>query len=443
MERREFLKQGSLVSLGGMFLPSLLFGSCRKLQLIDEINFEGKVIIIGAGVSGLYAGYLLHSKGIEFEILEASDKIGGRMGRLTGFADFPLDTGAQWLHGQNNIVGDLIKSTNTKITLDDTELAFWFNNQLVTQLPKDIDIFENNNLPDISFKDYATQEGFDSNYDYIIENLAGDQGASASTLSTYWNNKEEENWVSGDEDFKFEDTFFDLFDTHIAVPISSSIQLNTPVKKIDYKNDKIEITDSNNQSYQADKVILTVPITVLKENKIEFIPTLSTEKTTAFSKIGMGPGMKVFLKFSETFYHDNIIGGPICAAYANEKIGKAGNDHVLLAFIMGDQAQFLTDLGSDEAITTALVNELETMYPGKAMSTFLSSSVHNFTTHPYIGGAYSYSTIGMGNSREISAQAVENKIFFAGEAMNLNGHHQTVFGAVETAYREVNQILKN
>jgi hypothetical protein len=49
----------------------------------------------------------------------------------------------------------------------------------------------------------------------------------------------------------------------------------------------------------------------------------------------------------------------------------------------------------------------------------------------------------MGNAREIAALPVDKKLYFAGEAMNTNGHHQTVHGAVETGYREVINILND
>jgi lysine-specific histone demethylase 1B len=173
------------------------------------------------------------------------------------------------------------------------------------------------------------------------------------------------------------------------------------------------------------------------------VPALSAEKTTAFSKIGMDPGMKVFLKFSNKFFDQNVIGGAICAAYADESVGKVQNDNVLLAFIMGEQAEYLTSLGSDTAITNALLQELDAMYNGQATGSFVSSHVQNWTTNPFIRGAYSYSTIGMGDARKIAAQSINKKLYFAGEAMNTNGHHQTVHGAVETGYREVINILND
>lgn len=181
----------------------------------------------------------------------------------------------------------------------------------------------------------------------------------------------------------------------------------------------------------------------MKADEIEFQPALPTSKTDAFDKIGMGPGMKVFLKFSSSFFADNLVGGPICAAYAADYVGKDTSDHVLLAFVMGDQAAYLHSLGSDLAITNALLAELDQIYDGQATATFIASSVHDYTARPFIKGAYSYSTIGMGNAREIAAQDVDQILFLQGEAMNINGNHQTVHGAVESGYKAVMDVLNS
>jgi len=441
MDRRHFLKQSSLLTIGGILLPSTLLTTCRKETLFEDVTYDGKVIIIGAGAAGLYAAYILKSKGIDFQILEASSTYGGRLGKLTGFANFPIDTGAQWLHGENSILGDLIKSSKTKITRDDSETKFWFNNQLIDALPQNTNIFEGEELPDISYEAYALQNGLGNEYKYIIENIAGDQGAAASHLSVYGNNKDEENWSAGDDDFKFEETFFDLIDKEIGSQVKDQILINTIITKIDYSQSEIKLTDSNNNTFNANKVIITVPISILKSGDIQFIPALPIEKTTAFSKIGMDAGMKVFLKFSNKFFDQNIIGGSVCAAYADDSIGKAQYDNILLAFIMGNQAEYLTSLGSDVAITAALLQELDLMYNGQATASFIASHVENWTTNPFVKGAYSYSTVGMGDARKTASQALSEKLYFAGEAMNTNGHHQTVHGAIETGYREVINML--
>lgn len=442
MNRRDFLRNTTIFSIGSLLLPAAFMSACRKETWFEDLKYNGKVIIIGAGAAGLYAAFVLKSKGIDFEILEASSVYGGRLGKITGFADYPLDKGAQWLHGKNNIVADLVGRSGVTITLDDSEEFYWFNNQIVSELPQSVDLFGNEGLTDVSFKEYAHQQGLGAEYDNIIETIAGDYGAAASRISALGNYLDEENWTSGDEDFKFRETYFDVIDSEIASKVSDKIRLNTPVTKIDYSQTSITLTDANSNTYTADKVIVTVPITILQQNTIQFVPALPAEKTNAISKIGMGAGMKVFLKFSSRFYRDNIAGGSVCAAYAAEHIGKSGNDNVLLAFVMGEQAENLTALGSDAAITNALLQELDAMYGGQATATFLASHVENFTTHPYILGAYSYCTVNMGDARKVASQSVDNKIFFAGEAMNTNGHHQTVFGAAETGYNAVIELMK-
>jgi len=440
MKRRDFVKNGIISTAGLAVLPHFL-QSCSKFPKLKKGNFNGKVLIVGAGAAGLFAGKLLHDLGIEFEILEASDRVGGRMGKLEGFADYPLDLGAQWLHGKKNIFWKFIRKSDTVITEDDTEITFIFNGEKRNELPKDIQgIFSSGNLPDISFSEHAIQKGFGEEYKFIVENLAGDQGTSGSRLSVYWNNKEEEEWSSGDKDYKFEKTYYDLVSSQFLAPIASKIKVGKQVKFIDYTEETLNCQDQNGDSYPCTHIILTVPITVLKDGDITFNPPLPTEKTAAFQKIGMDAGMKVFLKFSEKFYDDNLVGGSICAAYANEKVGKKGTDNVLLAFIMGEQAETLSNL-PDQEIVTALLEELDGIYNGKATANFIDAYVQNWAKHPFIRGAYSYSTIGMGDARKRAAESVSGKIFFAGEAMHLQGHHQTAHGAAESGYFAVAELI--
>jgi len=418
--------------------------SCRENLILPDSGYSGKVIIIGAGVAGLYAGYLLKSKGVDFTILEATNVAGGRVAKKTDFADFDIDLGAQWLHGLNSILGDLAVKTKTVISEDNSTTVFWYQEQLVTSLPVDVAkmVSPSNKKPDISYADYATQQGLGDEYKYIVEQLAGDLGADATDLSIKWTGTYEDEWSSGDNDYKFEKSFFDLIDQHITSELAGFIQFGTVVEEIDYSNETISIKDRLGNNLEADKVIITVPITILQDGDITFIPDLPAEKKEAFGKIGMGAGIKAFLKFRKKFYDENIAGGEVCAAYADDSVGKTGTDHVLLAFVMGKQAENLTALGADEPIAQALIVELDSMYNGEASTNILAWHIENWTTNPFVKGAYSFDKVGVGNARSIAAEPVDRKLYFAGEAMNLNGHHQSVHGAIETGYKEVIRILK-
>lgn len=442
MNRRDFNNLLKQYALSQIILGPLLQGCSQEEELF--VPYNGKIAIIGAGVAGLYAANLLLSQGYCCKVYEASNRIGGRLGKDENFADFPIDLGAQWLHGKRNLLGDLIQQTNTTIQLDDSDIEFWYGQRIRQQLPKDLfSLFEQENqLPDISFQDFATQNGFDASYRYLVEAIAGDSGASGDKISAYWKIKEEENWSSGNQDYKFARTYFDLINDHIAPPVLPHLQLETPITEINYSGEEIQLTAANGERITADKVILTVPIPILKAGMIKFTPALSDIQSQAFQKIGMEAGMKVFLKFSQSFYKENLLGGQICASYADERVGKTGNDHVLLAFVMGQQARDLAARGSDTAIIQALLGELDQMYAGQASRYFQQGLVKNWAAEPYIQGAYSYSTIGIGNARKEAARSVGNKIYFAGEAMNTNGHHQTVFGAAETGKTAVEKLLK-
>jgi len=442
MNRKEFLQKSAVASLGLFSLP-FMGASCQKENIFEGIEFKGKVLIIGAGAAGLYAGYLLHKNNVDFQIIEASGEIGGRMGKLESFADFPLDTGAQWLHGKKSVFGNFINDKNVTITKDNSDTSYWFKNELVNSLPKNIESeFEGNNLPDISFENYAKELGYDDAYKNIVEGLAGDFGADASRLSVYWSNKEFENWSSGDADYKFQKTLFDVFNDFIIPEISAKIIVNSPINLVSYNDNGVLISDTSGKQFTGDYAIITVPITILKENYIKFSPELPLVKLVSFKKIGMDAGMKVFLKFTQSFYHENILGGKFCAAYADEKVGKKGNDHVLMAFIMGKQAEYLSSLSSDNEIISILLAELDDMYNGKASKYFVKGYVKDWYKAPFIKGAYSYSTVNIGNARAVSAESVSNKLFFAGEAMNTNGHSQTVHGAMETGEKSVKAIAQ-
>lgn len=444
MKRRKFIKKSLLVTAGAMFTPNLFISSCTKEPVLPDSQFTGKIIIIGAGASGMYAAYLLQKHGYDYEILEASSQIGGRLGKNIDFTDHTIDVGAQWLHGKKSIAGDLIQLKNVEIKHDNSDVHYLFNNAIVEKLPEDVvKIFGKTDASDVSFSDYATEKGYGPEYQNIVESIAGDYGADSHEISAYQAAKEEENWSAGNKDYKFEKSFFDLFGEHIIPIIGSNISLNKVVQSIDYSGDEISIVDTNNVVHVCNKVLVTVPLPILQDGDISFVPNFSATKIAAFNKIGMGPGMKVFLKFSSKFYHENIVGGSVCAAYADDKVGKPGSDNVLLAFIMGQQAQNLTNLGSDQAIINALLIELDGMYNSQATANFLSGIVIDWTSNPFVRGAYSYATIGLGDARAVAAESVNNKVFFAGEAMNLNGHHQTVHGAMETGFEQVSKILEN
>ena len=131
MTRKEFLKLCGIIGLGLPFQTSI--SQTLKTNL-NKFPFSDKVIIIGAGVAGLSAGYLLEQQGIKYQILEASLHFGGRLKRTLDFTDFPIPLGAEWLHVSPDVFQEITHDSQISIKTigykKDDSYGLWENGVL-------------------------------------------------------------------------------------------------------------------------------------------------------------------------------------------------------------------------------------------------------------------------------------------------------------------------
>jgi len=429
-----------------MVVVSNVFGQSNNASTSEN----AKVIVIGAGAAGLYAGKILKEYNIDFTILEADDRIGGRLKKNDTFTDFPLDMGAEWIHGHKSLTYKLAIEKGVAIEKDKTEYKILYNNKRY-----DLDNPPAHLKPitryigggaffgrDETLLSWARRKGYGPEYNNFLAAAINDTGGSPTYLSSRKNITEFRKWYSGKNDHKFKNqTYYDLIYDHVASDIENKVVLNAPVSKVDYRGDKILVT-AGGKNYEADRVIVTVSVNVLKSNLIEFIPALNDSKTQAINKIGMEAGMKVYLKFDRNFFTDEaIIGTAVSPMYYDAGHGKSSKQPTLGLFITGYKAQALSDL-SEEAAIQSIIDELDIIYEGQASKYYTGKYViQDWKKEPYVLGAYSYSTVDIGKSRKILAQPIDDKIFFAGEASHFNGHFQTVQGALETGEREALKVV--
>ncbi|MFT5723232.1 MAG: monoamine oxidase [Bacteroidia bacterium] len=132
MNRKDFLKMCAILGIG-VPAQAALFGCNKDAHLSSD--FDGKVIIIGGGPGGLSAAYFLHQYGVEFELLEATSQIGGRMKINKYFADFPIPLGAEWLETDVGVLKEMVNDASVQVDVktvsDDPDYKFvnssWFN----------------------------------------------------------------------------------------------------------------------------------------------------------------------------------------------------------------------------------------------------------------------------------------------------------------------------
>ncbi|MEM7102082.1 MAG: NAD(P)/FAD-dependent oxidoreductase [Bacteroidota bacterium] len=395
MNRKEFLKNFAALGLATPFM-STLFASCDDHSpLFPEIEggFNGKVLIIGAGAAGMTAGYILKRQNIDFEIIEASSVHGGRIKEISGFADFPIDLGGEWIHTNPNILSKLLNNRDANADIE-----------IINYNPQTIKVWKNNQLLNRNFGRHFYSE------------------------------------------HKFKNTtWYSFFDQFIIPEIGHKIVYDQPVNNIDYSGDKVKVNSIHGNEYEADKVIVTVPISILQNNYINFQPALPSEKTAAINNIYIPAGLKVFIEFSERFYSDIVFVGGLNSddIFYDAAFKKDSSQNIFGLFSVGELAEKYADADSEQEIIDDLLQLLDTMFDGKASETYQKHVIQNWSQEPFIQGSYSHFQGSWGATVRTLLEPVNNKVYFAGEALNLNGDTATVHGAGESAYIAMEELLRS
>ena len=374
MERRIFVLS-TLKTIPLVFIAPNLLTSCNKDDEITPPN--GKtVIVIGAGISGLAAAKKLKDKGFNVIILEAQEKIGGRI-RTDRSLGIAFDEGASWIHGpKGNPITNLASQAdaNTYLTDDDSLKVFDNNGTAYSDAFLDAQYtqFENalNAVRSIGTQSQSFLEVFNSLYPTQENNrlwkymlsayLEFDIGGDISTLSS--------KYFDDDEAFSGKDVIVTNGYDKIANLLGQGldIRLNCRVTEVNYTSIK-SLVNVNGDSIEADYIIVSVPLGVLKNNSVSFTPTLPIDKQGAIENTKMGNVNKFLFSWNTPFWETDVqyIG------YTPDTKGKFNYfmnmlkflpaTNSLMTFAFGDYAT-VTETMSDAEIISEVMAQLKTIY---------------------------------------------------------------------------------
>jgi len=384
------------------------------------------VVIIGAGIAGLTAARTLMDAGHSVVVIEAADRIGGRAYTESDSFGVPFDHGCSWInHGDINPWAKLARQGGYDL-LDHTSAgsAYYVDGDLAKSAQRKANNQAWGAVTSALAK--AGNAGQDVAASSVMpENVEGiglpqtwigpmDWGVDFKDLSTadYWNS------TDSNKDYMVPAGLGTVVaDYGGAVPVT----LNTPAKSVSWDGDGVQV-DTDSGTVRAKACICTVSTAVLQTDAINFTTGLPVWKQEAIDDLPMGLLAKVALQFNDTRlgfipnhwmdYHvpDDL---PAEAAYF---LTWPFEYNYMVGFVGGEFGWQLSAEGEEAAIDFAL-GEVIKIAGSKARDSFVKGRFTDWATNPLTMGAYAAAKPGRHSARAELARPVDNRLFFAGEAM--------------------------
>jgi monoamine oxidase len=431
---------------------------------------EHEVIVIGAGAAGLAAAAALGRAGHSVLVLEARDRIGGRIwSRHEPALAVPLELGAEFIHGAAAETHAWLRSAGATALDASGERWSYLDGRLqqrthspLGQVRGALEAAKVLAKPDVSLESFLTGDSgkglSDETRSMARAFVSGFDAADPERVSLH---SVAEEWRAGgmldSSQSRPGGGYGSLLSALCAAldPVHVRLQLQTVVTDVRWSSRSVEVTGRwLGEAFRtsARKAIVTVPIGVLKLapqalGAIRFTPPLLA-KQSAFDGLLAGPVLKVMLHFRRPFWEEQD-GGSYAGASFFHAPGKLFptfwtmvpvRTSLLNAWVGGPTAERLGDLADEEIVRRALdcVAAVFSRKPGELQ--LQAAYVHNWQRDPFSSGAYSYVAVGGARAREILASPLEGALFFAGEATDTSGDATTVNGALRSGARAALEV---
>ena len=432
------------------------------------------VIVIGAGVAGLTAALGLAKAGLSVVILEARERIGGRILTLrSSLSGFPIELGAEFIHGlAPQLRNPLIES---RAEISEVEGDAWCRDArlLPCDFGNDVDrVFEQmrDSEPDRSFAEFLRSCCQDATIDErakrrALNYVVGFNAADPEQVGVHWLVKgmREEQEIMGDRAFRLKNGYADLLQALQAelTALQIRVMMRIAATEIKWREGSVIVNTSSNATYVAQKAVVTVPLSVLKtsagqEGAIGFDPPLPGDKLSAIEKLDMGKVVRVVLRFRRRFWDDIRPTGGWGRTLSNMSFLLTDDEWFptwwttmphrepqITGWAPFQCAERLSDRGSSFVRRRALESlsrilevsqsELEILLEG--------SFFHDWQSDPFSRGAYSYGKVGADGAQQVLAKNLAETLYFAGEATASPGSNGTVHGAIASGERVCIEIL--
>ena len=431
---------------------------------------SAQVIVVGAGAAGLSAAAEIIRAGHSVLLLEARDRIGGRMWtRHQAELPVPIELGAEFIHGEAPLTRSLLAEANCTVVRAGDSHWTASGGRLERRdglFPQVLAAMRRTDVlarKDLSFARYLDRhvklpraaralartmaEGFDA---------VDTTQASARAIVAEWTGD-----MLGDLPQARPAIGYDAVLTALMAQLQSPrllLKTSAPVHNISWSPGAVQVAGAFGGvpfRARAARAVITLPLGVLQRRPgtagtVRFSPPLQS-KSTALRLLASGSIVKVMLRFRSAFWeqidHGRYRGAGFFHApgAAIPTFWSSGplSAPLLVAWAGGPPARRLARR-SQAAILRAAIATLEGIF-GHAVD--VAAELQGFYYHdwehdPYSRGAYSYVRVGGSHARALLAEPLEDTLFFAGEATDTQDESGTVTGALHSGLRAASELLR-
>jgi monoamine oxidase len=221
------------------------------------------------------------------------------------------------------------------------------------------------------------------------------------------------------------------------------IRLGAVVETLEWGLSGVRATTTDGRVFLADQAVVTLPLGILKTQRVKFVPDLPLDKRNAIEQLGVADAVKLFYQFDQPIFPEGIVELYVPGSNPDEwwssTRGHGVEGEILTSLATGDKARELLALPGEQALRTALETLRQAL--GRPELTPRKARLAHWRDDPEAQGAYSKACVGASTARSVLARPVNHRLFFAGEHTASNAWAATVHGAYASGRRAAREII--